>query len=663
MSVTPSPQSGSRARPSRRLWRVLLAASLVLVVVIAGVPARAGAGQPEPGQAGVQGAVTAGGVGEGAIVAGANWLATQINAEGFATSAFTPGQPDPGITSDIALSLAAAGRGGDAFNRAVEWLRNPDNGEVVFGFGTDSVRPAAIGLLLLVGFAAGESNPGVIGEPDSEIDLVAALGGTIQGPGDDDHGLYGDGDPTFDGVYRQSLAILGLKAIEATVPDEAVTWLAGQQCDDGGFPFYREAGGDCDSDADATALAIQATVALDPAPANPDATKALDWLEDDLGANGAWTYFGTPSENSTANAIGAIVASGEDPTTGRWETASGATPVSWLASRQLQCPSVDVGAFVSEFSGGGPDLFASRQALLGITETSLPVEAANFNEAPAAPCAPVVSAVAPATGSVTVTVTQGAGGVPAEVTVVADPGNRSCVITPPTTSCEITGLSPTGTFTFTATAENATGTSTSSAPSVAVTPGAGSPETPFADVPPSSYYARGADMLVARGITTGWSGNPKEYNPVAVVDRAQMAAFLWRMAGSPATDPSCGFGDVPAGRYFSEAACWLKAEGITTGFAGNPAVYNPNGVVDRIQMATFLWRFVGRPATPTPCGFTDVPRNAFYEEPACWALASGVTTGWAGDPAVYRPVANVTRAQMAAFLYRTGGTQGLWVVA
>ena len=40
-----------------------------------------------------------------------------------------------------------------------------------------------------------------------------------------DGGLYGKGDPTYDGVYRQSLSILALEATGRAVPKRALKWL------------------------------------------------------------------------------------------------------------------------------------------------------------------------------------------------------------------------------------------------------------------------------------------------------------------------------------------------------------------------------------------------------------------------------------------------------
>lgn len=67
-----------------------------------------------------------------------------------------------------------------------------------------------------------------------------------------------------------------------------------------------------------------------------------------------------------------------------------------------------------------------------------------------------------------------------------------------------------------------------------------------------------------------------------------MATFLWRAAGSPTGSPPNSFSDVPSNSYYSEAVSWLVAEGITAGTA--PGVFSPSQQVTRAQMATFLWR-------------------------------------------------------------------------
>ena len=119
----------------------------------------------------------------------------------------------------------------------------------------------------------------------------------------------------------------------------------------------------------------------------------------------------------------------------------------------------------------------------------------------------------------------------------------------------------------------------------------GLPRNPFADVPRSAYFAEPVDWLFDQGITTGTSANA--FSPGRYVTRAEMATFLWRLEGEPRAS-TAPFSDVPRGRYFSEAIDWLFERGITTGTGGRR--FSPDEVVTRGQMAAFLWRLAGSPA-------------------------------------------------------------------
>lgn len=122
------------------------------------------------------------------------------------------------------------------------------------------------------------------------------------------------------------------------------------------------------------------------------------------------------------------------------------------------------------------------------------------------------------------------------------------------------------------------------------TPG-GSAAAPFVDVDQNRYYSPAIDWLYAEGVTTGTS--PTEFSPEDPVTRGQMATFLWRLEGSPGGSPPSGFSDVSTGRYYAPAIDWLLARGITTGTS--PTEYSPEDPVTRAQMATFLWRLAGSP--------------------------------------------------------------------
>lgn len=279
--------------------------------------------------------------------------------------------------------------------------------------------------------------------------------------------------------------------------------------------------------------------------------------------------------------------------------------------------------------------------------------AAPATQTPGSPAIPLVDV---GLNSLGVTVSAGAtGGVPSSFEVTATPTTvgpvaGSCEVIVPAIFCVVAGLSPTGSYQVTVIARNDAGPSQPSEPSAVVTPGAGSPTPQFNDVDPQKFFTEATSMLKLRGITTGISGT-NNFRPAGKVTRAEMATFLHRMAGEPAV-AACTFEDqaqIPG--FARSGACWLKAEGITT---NDP--FNPNGLVNRAQMAAFLHRFAGQPPVG-PCTFRDQGEIPSFASPgACWLKSNMITTN---DP--YSPSSDVTRAQMAAFLYRTGGTLGYWL--
>ncbi len=235
--------------------------------------------------------------------------------------------------------------------------------------GTDD--PGALAVLILGAHALGD-NPRDVGGSD----LVARLQATVTTKGQD-AGLYGAQDPTYDGAYRQGLALVALAAagVKGTATAAARGWLTGQQCaTDGGWEAYRtDLSLACTApdpstysgpDTNSTALAIEGLAAQGAAvPAS-----ALDFLQHMQNADGGWSYYGGPSDpDSTALVIQAIVAAGRQ--FARFDHAGG-TPGSGLL--QFVIRSGDgVGAF-SYPGESGPNLIASYQAIPAALATAFP---------------------------------------------------------------------------------------------------------------------------------------------------------------------------------------------------------------------------------------------------------------------------------------------------
>ena len=146
-----------------------------------------------------------------------------------------------------------------------------------------------------------------------------------------------------------------------------------------------------------------------------------------------------------------------------------------------------------------------------------------------------------------------------------------------------------------------------------------------------------------------------------------MAAFLYRLAGSPGFVPTGQtFRDVRPGTQFYLEIEWLAANGISTGWVvGSTREFRPVQPINRDAMAAFLYRFAGKPAQQDPARsfFSDVsPGTQFFTEMS-WLAAVGISTGWtsaSGCP-TFRPLQPINRDAMAAFLYRhaNGGTTPL----
>lgn len=125
-------------------------------------------------------------------------------------------------------------------------------------------------------------------------------------------GLYGSQDPTYDGVFRQSLAIIALRSHGQKVPMAAQSWLLNQQCPDGAFEAFRaDPSAACkESDPDSysgkdTNSTSMAAVALFALGKKVRALKAVAWLRAAQNNDGGMPWLkGTESDSaSTALAM------------------------------------------------------------------------------------------------------------------------------------------------------------------------------------------------------------------------------------------------------------------------------------------------------------------------------------------------------------------------
>ena len=107
------------------------------------------------------------------------------------------------------------------------------------------------------------------------------------------------------------------------------------------------------------------------------------------------------------------------------------------------------------------------------------------------------------------------------------------------------------------------------------------------------------------------------------------------------------YNDVVAGDWFAEAVNYVT---LTDLMNGTGEGFSPNNNLTRAQMATVLYRMAGEPEGTIENPFSDVADGQWYTDAVVWAAETGITLGTSEN--TFNPNDNVTREQMATFLYR-----------
>ena len=121
------------------------------------------------------------------------------------------------------------------------------------------------------------------------------------------------------------------------------------------------------------------------------------------------------------------------------------------------------------------------------------------------------------------------------------------------------------------------------------------------------------------------------FRPNASVNRAQLATYLYRVAGRPAVNaPAVSpFSDVPINHPAYKEIFWLSQQGISG------SDFRPLEAVTESTMAEFMYRAAGSPAQD---------QGGYASQALAWAASNGIGTGSTSNAAV-------TRSAMAGYLY------------
>ncbi len=171
-------------------------------------------------------------------------------------------------------------------------------------------------------------------------------------------------------------------------------------------------------------------------------------------------------------------------------------------------------------------------------------------------------------------------------------------------------------------------------------------ELPFRDVRPEDWFYDDVRYVYESGLMNGTAEGL--FSPDLFTSRAMIVTVLWRLSGSPVVNYYMPFADVDQAAWYAEAVRWAASCGIIAGYDnGN---FGPNDPITREQLAAMLYRSAGSPEVTGSLSFTDAASVSEYAVPALqWACGAGILQG--ADGALL-PTHPATRAQTAAILHR-----------
>ncbi len=174
----------------------------------------------------------------------------------------------------------------------------------------------------------------------------------------------------------------------------------------------------------------------------------------------------------------------------------------------------------------------------------------------------------------------------------------------------------------------------------------------FSDVAGDAPYAGAIQWAADNGYVNGYADG--RFGVDDNVTRAQLAAILHRSAGSPAAVGSARFSDVAAGAYYAGAAGWAAGTGLVNGYADGR--FGVNDPVTRQQVAAILWRWAGSPEAAAEDCPDESAISAYARTAADWCRANGILT--LREDGRFDPLSPATRAEVVSALYqcRNGGT-------
>ena len=181
---------------------------------------------------------------------------------------------------------------------------------------------------------------------------------------------------------------------------------------------------------------------------------------------------------------------------------------------------------------------------------------------------------------------------------------------------------------------------------------AGTYVTRYVDVPATAWYAPYVEYATVNKLMSG-IGN-RCFSPDTVLTRGMFVTMLARLAGVNQADyPDSRFADVEASAWYAPSVSWAASKGIVSGVGDGK--FEPNRNITRQEMAVIMAGYLAWKGIDTTPGTEASAYNiADLDDIAPWALKSvcfcyekKLLTGRGTS---FAPLANATRAEACVVL-------------
>lgn len=163
------------------------------------------------------------------------------------------------------------------------------------------------------------------------------------------------------------------------------------------------------------------------------------------------------------------------------------------------------------------------------------------------------------------------------------------------------------------------------------------------------HWAKDAvSFVTARELFTGTSHDT--FTPDSNITRGMLVKVLHNLENNPKDLSATAFSDVQPEDWYADSIQWAVQKGIVLGYGDGS--FGPDEQISREQLAAILYRYAGTPTTGSQsAAFVDAQHiSAFAQNAMNWALEHKLLTGKGNG--ILDPQGPATRAEVATVLMR-----------